>query len=547
MTALAGASPDGSAGPAGGTRLASAAGVIALATVASRVLGLVRDQVFAFFFGAGNDMDAFLIAFRIPNLLRDLFAEGAMSAAFVPAFTRQVMLNGKDRAWRFGNNVITALLAVTLPLALLGMLFAGPIVRMYAHDYGQIPGKIELTIRLTRVMMPFLTLVALAAAMMGMLNAMHRFFMPALSPAMFNVATILCAVTLVPLMPAAGLPAVMAVAIGTIAGGIGQIAVQWPSLRREGFRYRPVLDVRDGDLRELGALMVPSVVGLGAVQVNLFVNSILATGEGTGAVSWLNYAFRLMYLPIGLFGVSIATAAIPEISRHAAREDLAGMRGAITRALRLMSMLTVPATLGLAVLAGPIVALIFERGSFAAADTRATSAALVCYAPGLIGYAVVKLASPSFYALRDSRTPAVVGVLSMVLNVVLNLVLVRLMGYRGLAIGTALAALFNGGVLLWLLSGRLGGLEGRRTAIVFTKIVVASIAMAASAWGIEHALRLVEWGSRTAARALQVGSAIGVGLLVLGASAHLLRIDEFREARELALTAVRRTRSRHTA
>ena len=545
MSAISGAGSDEPAGSSGSSRLAWSAGVIGVATMTSRLLGLVRDQVLAYFFGAGNDMDAFLIAFRIPTLLRDLFAEGAMSAAFVPTFMRQLTLYGKVRAWRFGNNVITALLAVTLPLALLGMLFTGPIVRLYAHDYAQVPGKLELTIRLTRVMMPFLTLVALAAAMMGMLNALQRFFVPALSPAMFNVGTILCAFILVPAMPAMGLAAITAIAIGTIVGGLGQIAVQWPVLHREGFRYRPSLDVRDRDLRDLGALMVPSVVGLAAVQVNLFVNSILATSEGTGAVSWLNYAFRVMYLPIGLFGVSIATAAIPDISLYAARADLAGMRRAISRGLRLMLMLNIPATLGLATLSGPIVALIFERGSFMTADTGATSSALVFYAPGLIGYAIVRLASPSFYALRDSRTPVVVSVLTMVLNVVLNLMLVRIMGYRGLALGTAMAALFNGGVLLWLLSARLGGLDGARTAIAFGKIAVAATTMAASAWGVERLLHTVEWGSRTLDRAFQVGSAIGAGLIVLGASAHLLRIEEFRDARHLVLDGFRRARARH--
>lgn len=545
MSVIAGARADEPPGSPGSSRLAWSAGVIGVGTMTSRVLGLVRDQVLAYFFGAGNDMDAFLIAFRIPNLLRDLFAEGAMSAAFIPTFTRQLTLNGKARAWRFGNNVITALLALTLPLALLGMLFAGPIVRLYAHDYAEVPGKLELTIRLTRIMMPFLTLVALAAALMGMLNALQRFFVPALAPAMFNVGTILCTFTLVPLMPAAGLPAITAIAMGTIVGGLGQIAVQWPILHREGFRYRPFLDTGDRDLRELGALMVPSLVGLAAVQVNLFVNSILATGEGTGAVSWLNYAFRLMYLPIGLFGVSIATAAIPDISLHAAREDLAGMRRAISRGIRLMLMLNVPATLGLVALAGPIVALIFERGSFTTVDTRATSSALVCYAPGLIGYAIVRLASPSFYALRDSRTPVVVSILTMVLNIVLNVLLVRIIGYRGLALGTAIAALFNGGVLLWLLSARLGGLEGIRTAIAFGKIAVAALMMAASAWGVERLLHTVELGTLTVARAFQVGSAIGTGLLVLGASAHLLGIDEFREARKLVLDGFRRARARH--
>ena len=512
--------------------LARSAGLIGLATMTSRVLGLARDQVLAYFFGAGNDMDAFLIAFRIPNLLRDLFAEGAMSAALIPTFTRQLTQHGKPHVWRLGNNLLTAVLVMTVPLVLLGMLFAGPIVRMYAHDYAQVPGKLELTIWLTRIMFPFLTLVALAAVVMGMLNALQRFFVPALSTAMFNIAMIGCAFMLVPLMPALGLPRVTAIAIGTIIGGIGQFAVQWPVLRHEGFRYHPHFDTTDPDLRHVAALMAPSIIGLGAVQVNLFVNSILATGQGTGAVSWLNYAFRLMYLPIGLFGVSIATAAIPGISTHAAREDSASLRRAISRGLRLMLMLNVPATFGLIALAGPIVALIFERGSFTTDDTMATASALVFYAPGLIGYSVVKVAAPAFYALRDSRTPTVVSVLTMILNVVLNVALVRTMGYRGLALGTAGAALFNAGVLLWRLETRLGGLERAQTTIALGKIAIASTIMALVAWGVERVLHALMPGPGTAILAIQVGAAIGAGLVGLAACGHLLRIDEFVEVQQ---------------
>jgi putative peptidoglycan lipid II flippase len=527
-----------------GSRLARSAGIIGLATMTSRVLGLVREQVLAYYFGAGNAMDAFVIAFRIPNLLRDLFAEGAMSAAFVPTFTRQLTLSGKPRAWQLGNNVITAIIAITIPLVILGIVFAEPLVRLYAEDFGRVPGKLELTVQLTRIMLPFLTLVALAAAMMGMLNALHRFFVPALSPAMFNVGTIVCAVALVGVMPRLGLDPVVAIAIGTIVGGLGQILLQWPALRRQGFRYRPSFDWSDPELRRVAVLMGPSIIGLAAVQVNLFVNSILATSEGTGAVSWLSYAFRLMYLPIGLFGVSIATAAIPGISTHAAREEISAMRGAISRGLRMMLMLNVPATLGLVALARPVVGLIFERGEFTTADTNATATALMFYAPGLIGYSFVKLASPAFYALHDSRTPVVVSILTMALNILLNITLVKLMGYPGLALGTALAALFNASVLLWRLRGRLDGLEGTRLSISLGKIMVASTVMAMSAWAVERGMHTIAPGIDLTARILQVGSSIAVSLVVLAGSAHLLGIAEFGDARRLVLARLRRTPSR---
>jgi putative peptidoglycan lipid II flippase len=385
--------------PQRGEGLARYAGVTGVATLASRLLGLARDQVLAWFFGAGNEMDAFVVAFRVPNLVRDLFAEGAMSAAFVPTFTRQLTLKGKAEAWRLANNVLTALLLSTGALVVLGIAFARPLVDMYAGDFASVPGKLELTVRLTRVMLPFLTMVAVAAAVMGMLNSLHHYFVPALSPAMFNIATIVGAFVLIPMMPPLGLPPIMAIAFAALAGGLGQIAIQWPSLRREGFRYAPVFDLRDPVLRQVLILMGPGTIGLAATQVNLFVNTLLATSQGTGAASWLTYAFRLMYLPIGLFGVSIGTAVLPAVSRHAAVGDTAGIRHTVSRGLGMMLMLNIPATIGLFVLATPIVQLLFERGRFLPADTAATAAAARFYAIGLAGYSAVRIASPTFYAI----------------------------------------------------------------------------------------------------------------------------------------------------
>ena len=209
----------------------------------SRILGVVREQVLASLFGAGNAMDAFNVAFRIPNLVRDLFAEGAMSAAFVPTFTRTLTNDGRERAWRLGNSVLNLLVVITGVLVILGIVFTVPLVTAFAGDFRNVPGKLELTVLLTRMMLPFLTMVAVAAAVMGMLNSLHTFFIPALSPAMFNVATILCALTLVPVMPRFGLPGIAAIAIGTLVGGLAQVALQWPRLRREGFNYRPTLEI----------------------------------------------------------------------------------------------------------------------------------------------------------------------------------------------------------------------------------------------------------------------------------------------------------------
>ena len=533
--------PGGSpAPPAASPQLARSAGVIGAATMTSRVLGLVRDQVLAFLFGAGDQMDAYNIAFRIPNLVRDLFAEGAMSAAFVPTFTRTLANEGRERAWRLGSLVVNALLLATGVIVVLGMVFAGPITTAFAGAYAEVPGKLELTTSLTRIMFPFLALVAVATALMGMLNSLHRFFIPAVSPAMFNVGSIICTIGLAPVMPLLGLPVIVAPAIGVLVGGFMQMAVQWPSLRREGYHYQPVLDFRDEGLRRVLVLMGPGVVGLAAVQINLFVNSILATGEGTSAVSALSYAFRLMYMPIGIFGVSIATAVVPTLSRHAARNDTAAMRDTVSSGLRMMMMLNVPATVGLIVLATPIVALIFEHGAFTREHTAATAAALAFYAPGLVGYSAVKIAVPSFYALRDSRTPVVVSAATVLLNVVLNLTLVRVMGFTGLALGTASSAIFNAGTLLWLLRSRLDGIDERRVAVSFARIGAASLVMGLAAWAADAAIAAWMPARTIPVMGLRVAASITVALLVLDQAARLLHVREFNEARAMVLARLRR-------
>jgi putative peptidoglycan lipid II flippase len=518
--------------------LARSAGLIGATTLTSRVLGLVREQVMAYFFGASNAVDAFNVAFRIPNLVRDLFAEGAMSAAFVPTFTRTVAHEGRDAAWRLGHNVVTAIVVATAILVALGVVFADPLVRLLASDYALVPGKIELTVLLTRTMMPFLMFVAIAAVAMGMLNSLDRFFVPALAPAVFNVCSIVTTLALLPVLGRLGVPTIVAMAVGVLVGGLGQVAIQWPALRREGYRYQPMLDLKTRGLREVLLLMGPGTLGLAATQVNVFVNTWLATSEGTGAVSWLNYAFRLMYLPLGLFGVSIATASIPRIARRVAAEDHDGLRQTISTGVSMMLALTVPATLGLVVLARPIVALLFERGHFTPADTAATAGALMCYAIGLSGYSIIKVATPTFYAIGQSRVPVIVSAATIAFNIALNVTLVRTMGYRGLALGTSFAALANAATLLYLLRRRLEGLHVSHMASVAFRMLGAGAVMALVAWSVEHELAARLTGHGLAIQLARVGVAIVCGLATLTVAARLLRVEEFAEVTSAILTRV---------
>ena len=516
-------------------RLARSAGLFGLATMASRILGLVRETVLAYYFGAGDARDAFNVAFRIPNLVRDLFAEGAMSAAFVPTFTRELTIDGKPRAWRLANSVITALVLITGVLAVLGIVVAEPLVRFYADDFAAIPGKFELTVRMARIMAPFLTLVALAAVFMGMLNALGHFFVPALSPAMFNVASILIAIMGVPIATRVGLTPIVLMAFATLVGGIGQLAIQWQPLRTEGFRYQPTLDLRDPALGRVLLLMGPGTIGMAATQINILVNTQFAASQGTGAISWLDYAFRLMYLPIGLFGVSVAAASTPALSRLAAEDDMPRMRTTVGSAIGLMLALNVPATMGLIVLATPIVALIFEHGQFTPDDTAATATALRYYALGLVGYSIVRIVSPAFYALHRSRIPVIASIASVIANIALNWTLVGVMGYAGLALGTSLAAIVNAAVQFVWLRHALGGIEGRQIMVTLAKVLAASAAMAAAAWFAERWLHGVMPGSATLVQVVRVGVAIAAALAVLVAAASVLRLREFEQSRDMIM------------
>jgi len=363
-----------------------------------------------------------------------------------------------------------------------------------------------------------------------MLNSLHHYFVPALAPAAFNAATIICALALVPIMPSVGLPRIMAIALAAILGGMGQIALQWFPLRTEGFRYHIVLDPQNEGLRRMLLLMGPGTLGLAATQVNLLVNTWLATRQGTGAVSWLTYAFRLMNLPIGLFGISIATAVLPAASRHAAADDPDAMRATVARGIRLMLMLNVPATFGLLVLATPIVRLLFERGHFAASDTASTAAALRLYALGLVGYSTARIVSPVFYAVGRSRIPVAVSALSIAVNVVASVALVRVMSFRGLALGTSLAAIANGAVLLALLGRHLRGLEGGRLLTTTAKMIAAAAVMAGMAVLVERAASEIMPGSAALAQMVRLAVAMGSALVALAASAKLLRVEEFDEA-----------------
>jgi putative peptidoglycan lipid II flippase len=325
-----------------------------------------------------------------------------------------------------------------------------------------------------------------------------------------------------------------------LVGGLGQLAIQWPPLRKEGFRYQPVLDLKDPALHRVLLLMGPGTIGMAATQINVFVNTVLATSQGTGAVSWLDFAFRLMYLPIGLFGVSIATAATPAISKMVAQQDYPQIRRTLANALGLMMFLNLPATIGLIVLAQPIIAVIFEHGRFTSTDTLNTAAALQLYAIGLVGYSVVRIVSPTFYALGRSRIPVIVSAMSVIVNITLNITLVKFLGYRGLALGTSVTAITNATVQLFLLRREIHGIEGSRIAASFARVLVAAAVMGVVSWGMLLVMTGVLPGRSLPLQMVRLLTTIVVSLAALTGVAHLLHIPEYAEARDMVAGRLRR-------
>lgn len=486
-------------------------------------------------FGAGAVYDAFLLGFRIPNLARDLFAEGALSSAFVPAFSRCLASRGRRDANELGQRLGTALFLAVTVFCALGMVFSPQLVKLLAPGFARVPGKFELAVELTRIMFPFLALVALAAQAMGMLNAAGRFGAPALASAVFNVAAVSLGLAL-----GLGMSPIHAMSWGVVLGGLAQFLWQAPALLRCGFTFRPRIDWHDPELRSVLRLMGPAVLGSAAVQINIVVNTNFASSITDaagrvidGPVSWLGYAFRFMQLPIGIFGVAIASATLPFISRSAAMARVDEFRATLASSLGMTLLLTVPSSVGLAVLGHSMIAAVYQSGKFQSFDTQQTALALAGYAVGLSGYAAAKVLAPALYALGDARTPMMVSIGSIAVNFAAASLMVKLacFGHVGLALSTSVNALFAAGALYAALRTRLDGLEGRALASSACKIVVASAVMGCACWAASRALQGWFGDSRIAHLAV-VAVCVPAGALLFAACARTLRVRELAAARD---------------
>jgi putative peptidoglycan lipid II flippase len=510
--------------------LLRSAGSISLATAMSRVLGLVREQVQSYYFGAGFVTDAFLAAFRIPNLLRDLFAEGALSSAFVPTFTAIKQRDGPEAAWSLANRLFTLLAVILTGVTVAIFLFAPWIMRVYAAGFG--PEKMALAVTMTRILAPFLLAVAVAAVAMGILNTYGRFFIPALAPALLNVAAILGVVLLSPLFLRWGGQAGLSLAIGAMVGGLLQFGVQVPPLRALGFRFRPEWAPRDPGLVRIAWLMLPATIGQAATQVNFLVDTWLASRYGNGPITWLSLAFRLIQLPIGLFGVAIGMANLARVSRDSAAGDREALRSNFSAALRAVALLALPATAGLIALREPIIKVIFEHGRFDHTSTLNTAAALLCYAIGLYAYAVTKVQVPTFYALGDTRVPVVASSAAVAAKLAANGVFVFALPrlgvdpFLGLALSTSVAAWTNFGILAWGLRRRAGSIAGHGVVRATLAMLVVALATGLCCGGAHALLAQLAPGGGVGGEIARLAVSVALGFATTLGGALLLRVPE---------------------
>jgi putative peptidoglycan lipid II flippase len=543
-------SPDGSRPGDEHSRVVRSAGVVGAAVFLSRITGLIREVVFANFFGASFVYDAFLAAFRIPNLFRDLLAEGALSAAFVSVFSQELETKGERDALRLYNLLTTVLVPVVGFICLGLILFMPALVDLMAPGFAETPGKRELTILMARIMAPFLLFIALAAQAMGALNAKGRFGVPAAASASFNIVSVAAGLAIgYGLGPTLNFDPIVGMACGALLGGMAQYAVQIPSLRAAGLAFSWAFDLHNPVLRKVLRLMLPAVVGAAAVQVNVVVNtnfaSQLVDAAGNvvdGPVSWLGYAFRFMQLPLGLFGVAIASATLPAISRSAAAGRMDEFRETLSRSLGLVFLLTAPAAVGLIVLREPIVGLIYERGEFTVYDTQQTASALAYYCVGLAAYAAVKVLTPAYYALQDVRIPMFVAALSIAINYGLNWMFIHVLGWghSGLAFSTSLVAALNFVLLFWFMRAKTDGLQGRRLANSLARIAAATAGMGAACWAASESL-VNALGSGFWGRLGTVSLSVAAGVVVLYGLCIALRVPELEAAKRAVLSRVIRT------
>jgi len=495
-----------------------------LGTALSRVLGLVREMVINHLFGAGMANDAFRAAFRIPNLLRDLFAENALSSAFVPVLTEKKR-QGREAENLFASNILNTLLLVVGLITVAGMLAAKPLAGIIVGGFDKIPGKLALTGRLTAIMFPFLLFIALAAWAMSVLNTNGSFFVPAVAPALFNIFSFLTPAALFVYLSRRGIEPVVGAAVGVMVGGLMQFLIQVPRLFRTGFRYRVYLSFRDPGFRQTLALFIPVAIALSGSRISFFVNTMLISSLPEKSLSWLESSYRIMHLPLGLFGIAIGAVALPALSRLAAAGDSESVQTTLSDSLRLVMFLTVPTSALIGVLAGPITSAIYRHGRFTAEDAAASAALLVIYIIGVPFMSVLRNLAAVFFAHKNARTPMIASFISVGLTIALNLSLMGILGIRAFPLSTTISAFVNAAILYLLLPRQIGKFSSAPLFKFAGMLVLASLPAAFAAWGLDRLGFALGGGSRIVL-ILRIGISGLAGLGVFYAACRLIGLRE---------------------
>lgn len=502
-------------------KIVKAAGIMSVATFISRILGYAKDMILAVYFGATGLSDTFFAAFRIPNLLRELFAEGSMSSAFIPVLTEYRQKQGEEEARRLVAITFTFILIVVGTVCLLGIVFAPAIVSVIAPGFLKSPEKFTLTVLLTRIMFPFLLFISLASLSMGALNTRRVFFVPALAPAMLNISIIVIIVLFASMIT----QPIVAVAIGVTVGGIAQFVFQLPSFFRNN--YRLGLDPSFGHpgLKRMSILLIPATLALAVNQVNIMVSNILASYLPDGSITYLYYSMRMIQFPVGIFGVAMGMAVLPSLSEHAVKRDIERLREDFSFALRLLFFISVPAMAGLIALREPIVNLLFQRGHFDYTAAKGTSEALLCYSIGIWSIVGVRVVTSTFYSMQDTKTPVRIAIVGVTVNLVLSLILMNPLRHSGLALANALASGVNFSLLFYALRKKLIRVDARRILKSFVKICTASAVMGVSGWSVLHGEMWAVSG-RSVEKTIYLSGTIVLCLCVYLIISFLLKGDE---------------------
>ncbi|MBW2630877.1 MAG: murein biosynthesis integral membrane protein MurJ [Deltaproteobacteria bacterium] len=502
------------------TRVVKAAWVVGLSTLLSRVFGFIRDMVIAGFFGAGLATDAFFVAFRIPNLLRRLFAEGSLTIAFIPVFTGYLK-RSKKQAIELAGIAFTLLSIILVLVSVAGILLSPWIVRIVAPGFADVPDKYALTVFLTRLMFPYIFFISLVALCMGILNSFRHFAAPALAPVILNICMIAAAFLL---KDCFGDP-IISLAVGVIVGGVLQLAMQFPFLLKVGVRLKPNFHFNHPGIKRIGLLMLPAVFGAAVYQASIFINTILASLLPGGSVSYLYYADRVVQLPLGVFAMAVGTASLPSFSEQVTGGNYEELKDTISFSLRLILFVTIPAMVALIVLRVPIISVLFQRGEFDAASTVFTAQALLYYAVGLWAFSCIRVVVSAFYAMQDTRTPVKIAVAALLVNVIMSIILMFPMKHSGLALATSIASAVNIVVLAVILRRKVGRFLKKSFWTSVLKTTLASVVMWLSITAVSHTLG---WNSEGAfgERLLFLAVAMVVGLAVFALSSLILGSSE---------------------